>query len=56
MDEVQQQAGFDVYVPSWIPGNLAFSGSSFDKESKIVRIFYQFFETNGLVSRRNQFP
>lgn len=52
IDDVQQQAGFEVYVPTWIPDNLAFSGASFDKESKIVRIFYRFLDTNGLAFRQ----
>ena len=52
IDKVQQQAGFDVYVPSWIPDSLEFSGSSFDKETKTVRIFYRFFDTNALVFRQ----
>lgn len=56
IEEVRQQAGFAVYVPSWIPDNLAFSGASFDKESKVVRIFYRLLDTNGLVFRQETIP
>ncbi len=56
IEEVQQQAGFDVYVPSWIPDDLNFSAATFEPENKIVRIFYRLFDTNGLVLRQEQIP
>lgn len=56
IEEVQQKAGFDVYVPSWIPDTLHFSEASIDQDQKIVRIFYRYFETNGLVLRQEMLP
>jgi len=54
--EVQQQAGFDVFVPMWIPKTLSFSGASFDKENNSVYLFYRFYETNGLVFKQELIP
>ncbi|MHB1385449.1 MAG: DUF4367 domain-containing protein [Bellilinea sp.] len=54
--EVRQATGFTVYEPSWIPGNLAFAGASLEEEGKIVRIFYRYVETNGLVFRQELIP
>ncbi len=56
IQEVQQQAGFDVFTPSWVPENLEFSGASYDKDNGTVRIFYQYVETNGLVFRQELIP
>lgn len=49
--EVELQAGYDVLEPSWIPSNLTFAGASIE-DQKIVRIFYRFVDTNGLVFRQ----
>jgi hypothetical protein len=56
IEEAQQHAGYNVFVPSWIPDNLDFSGASVDQESKIIRIFYRFFDTNGLVFKQELIP
>lgn len=56
INEVQQQAAFKVFVPAVIPEKFKFSGASFDKESNSVRIFYQLFETNGLILRQELNP
>lgn len=56
IQEVQQQAGFVVFTPSWVPENLTFAGASNDVNTGIVRIFYQYFENNGLVFRQEQIP
>ena len=53
--EVQKQAGYDVFEPSWIPSSLTFAGASIE-DQKIVRIFYQYVETNGLVFRQEPVP
>lgn len=52
IEEIQQKAGFDVYVPSWIPDSLHFAGASIEQDHKIVRIFYRYVDTNGLVLRQ----
>jgi len=56
ISDVQQQAGYDVFVPMWIPKTLSFSGASFDKENNSVYIFYRFYETNGLVFKQEFIP
>ncbi|MHB1118898.1 MAG: DUF4367 domain-containing protein [Bellilinea sp.] len=54
--EVEKLAGYDVYEPSWIPANLTFAGASIEEEKQIVRIFYRYFDTNGLVFRQEPIP
>lgn len=54
--EVREAAGFKVYEPSWLPASLTFAGASIDESRKIVRIFYQYVETNGLVFRQELIP
>jgi hypothetical protein len=56
MEAVRQQAGFDIYEPSWVPDSLHFSGASIDRDRNIVRIFYQYVDTNGLVLRQEPIP
>ena len=56
ISDVQQQAGYDVFVPMWIPKTLSFSGASFDKENNSVYLFYRFYETNGLVFKQELIP
>mgnify|MGYP001012695737 CR=1 FL=1 len=52
VQEVQQQAGFRVLQPAWLPQTLTFSGASYDPQEQITRIFYQLVETNGLAIRQ----
>lgn len=52
IEEAQQAAGFKVYAPAWLPDTLTFYGASYDKESKIVRVFYRYGLGNGLVLRQ----
>lgn len=56
IEEVQQKAGFDVYEPSWIPDSLHFNGASIEQDHNIVRIFYRYVDTNGLVLRQEPVP
>jgi hypothetical protein len=57
--EAGQQAGFDVMVPTWVPGILSFVGASYQPEHNIVRLFYQHNQYpdigNGLVLREERF-
>lgn len=53
---VEQEAGFDVLVPSWIPDSLHFVGATIEEDKPIVRIFYRYVETNGLVLRQQPIP
>lgn len=53
--EVELQAGYDVFEPSWIPSNLTFAGASIE-DPIIVRIFYRYMDTNGLVFRQEPVP
>lgn len=58
VQEVEQIAGFDVLVPSWIPDSLQFVGATIEEDKSIVRIFYQYVETNtnGLALRQQPIP
>ena len=38
--QASEQAGFDVWVPSKMPGSLAFIGIHYDAEHNLVRLFY----------------
>jgi hypothetical protein len=65
--EVEDQAGFDLLEPAWLPEVLTFAGASFDPDAGIARIFYRYLEpfglrenpdpimTNGLVLREEPF-
>jgi hypothetical protein len=53
--EVEKQAGYDVLEPTWLPDILTFKGASIEEEHNIVRIFYQYEDTNGLVLREELF-
>ncbi|TLN18936.1 hypothetical protein FDZ74_06440 [bacterium] len=53
---VEQEAGFDVLEPSWIPDSLQFVGATIEEDQPIVRIFYRYVETNGLVLRQQPVP
>jgi hypothetical protein len=64
--DVEQQAGFDVLEPAWLPVDasggqvLSFEGASIEPDTKIVRIFYRFTlagegMTDGLVVREQRF-
>ena len=57
---VEQQAGFDVLEPAWLPQVLLFQGATFEPEHTIARIFYRENQggpdnTNGLVLREEPF-
>lgn len=58
--EVQLKAGYQIYVPSWIPENLQFSGASIEENKSIVRIFFLLSQrelnSNGLVFRQEPLP
>lgn len=56
VQEAEQIAGFDVLVPSWIPDSLQFVGATIEEDQPIVRIFYRYVETNGLVLRQQPIP
>ncbi len=53
--DVAQQAGFEVLAPAWLPDVLSFSGASFDSEHDIARLFYKYWDTNGLVLSEQPF-
>ncbi len=53
--EVELPVGYDVFEPSWIPSNLTFAGASIE-DPKIVRIFFRYMDTNGLVFRQEPVP
>lgn len=52
---VEQQAGFDVLEPTWLPPVLSFAGASLEPDHPIARIFYRLEDTNGLVLREQPF-
>jgi hypothetical protein len=52
VSEVEQQAGFHVLEPAWLPDSLTFSGASLETDHNIARLFYRLVETNGLVLRQ----
>lgn len=52
---VEQQAGYDVLEPTWLPDILSFSGASLEPERNIARIFYKYVDTNGLVLREEPY-
>lgn len=49
---IEAQVAFDVLEPTWLPEILTFSGASIEPEGSVVRIFYSYVETNGLVLRQ----
>ncbi len=53
--DVEQQAGYDVLVPTWIPEALTFDGASLEPEHNIVRLFYQTMQTKVLSLREEPF-
>lgn len=52
---VEQQAGYPILQPTWLPETLTFAGATLEPENKIVRLFYRYVETNGLVLREERF-
>lgn len=58
--EVLLKAGYQIYVPSWIPENLQFSGASIEENTNIARIFFLLSQrelnSNGLVFRQEPLP
>ncbi len=53
--EVENQAGFDVLEPSWLPETLSLVGATYEPGLSIVRIFYRYVDTNGLVLKEEPF-
>ncbi len=49
--EVEQQAGYAVLKPTWLPEILSFEAASLEPEHNIARLFYKYVDTNGLVLR-----
>jgi hypothetical protein len=47
--QIEEQSGFDLREPAWLPENLLFDGATFDSTNSVARIFYQQFDSNGLV-------
>jgi len=47
--EVEEQSGFDVKGPTWLPEHLTLVGATYDPPRSLVRIFYRLEESNGLV-------
>ncbi len=55
VQEVEQQSGFDLHEPAWLPEHLTFVGATFEQDHSIARIFYRQDETNGLVLKEEFF-
>jgi hypothetical protein len=55
VQEVEQQSGFDLHEPAWLPAHLTFVGATFEQDHSIARIFYRQDETNGLVLKEESF-
>jgi len=47
--EVEDQSGFEVKEPSWLPEHLSLVGATYVSQRSLVRIFYRLEESNGLV-------
>lgn len=50
--EAAQLAGYAVLQPSWLPDSLSLVGASYQPDQHIVRIFYRYAETNGLILKQ----
>lgn len=55
VQEVEKQAGFDVLEPAYVPNIISFTGATFDPAHHIARIFYRYWDTNGLVLREEPY-
>jgi hypothetical protein len=57
VQEVQIQAGFHIFEPTYLPDSLSFTGALFDNKLKIARIFYSYqpIYTNGLLLREERY-
>jgi hypothetical protein len=55
VNEVEEQSGFKIKEPSWLPENLKLVGATYDPVRSLVRIFYRLEETNGLVLKEEYF-
>lgn len=55
VSQVEQQTGYDVLEPAWLPTVLSFVGATFDPEKHITRVFYHDVDMNGLVLREQPF-
>jgi len=49
VDEVEEQSGFAVKEPTWMPEHLILVGATYDPPRSLIRIFYRLEESNGLV-------
>ena len=49
VNEVEEQSGFAVKEPTWMPKHLTLVGATYDPPRSLIRIFYRLEESNGLV-------
>ncbi len=47
--QIEEQSGFDLREPAWLPESLLFVGATFDSTNSVARIFYQQIDSNGLI-------
>jgi hypothetical protein len=52
VDEVENQIGYDVLEPTWLPEVLSFVGANLDPEQNMSFLFYRYTDTNGLVLKQ----
>jgi hypothetical protein len=50
--DIELLAGYKVFQPSWVPDVLSLIGASYQPDHHIVRIFYRYVYTNGLVLKQ----
>ncbi len=55
IEEAEHLAGFDILKPTYTPQFLSFSGASYESDHRIVRIFYRYVQSNGLVIREEPY-
>lgn len=53
--EIEQQAGYNVLEPGWLPGGISIVGATFEPEHHVARIFYRDVEGNALVVKEAPF-
>ncbi|PKO05320.1 MAG: hypothetical protein CVU41_11830 [Chloroflexi bacterium HGW-Chloroflexi-3] len=44
--QIEEQSGFDLREPTWLPENMLFVGATFDSTNSVARFFYQQFDSN----------
>lgn len=49
VNEIEEQSGFVVKEPTWVPKHLTLVGATYDPQRSLIRIFYRLEESNGLV-------